>query len=187
MRTKVKRERDRVLNEATGQYEWVWVESTRYIHDEEDRVLAALDFLKGENTPEELVEKHHISNIQVLFSWVGRYLSENRLVSLQENNDDTMANKSKDEQIRELKAELKKARKEAELEKLRAHAYDTMINLAEERFNIPIRKKIWHQTVSLLREESSPASMNTLAGCLVIADSRSTTVKIQTMTLSIMP
>ena len=96
---------------------------------------------KGENTPEELVEKHHISNIQVLFSWVGRYLSENRLVSLQENNDDTMANKSKDEQIRELKAELKKARKEAELEKLRAHAYDTMINLAEERFNIPIRKK----------------------------------------------
>lgn len=141
MRTKVKRERDRVLNEATGQYEWVWVESTRYIHDEEDRVLAALDFLKGKNTPEELVEKHHISNIQVLFSWVGRYLSENRLVSLQENNDDTMANKSKDEQIRELKAELKKARKEAELEKLRAHAYDTMINLAEERFNIPIRKK----------------------------------------------
>ena len=52
-----------------------------------------------------------------------------------------MANKSKDEQIRVLKAELKKARKEAELEKLRAHAYDTMINLAEERFNIPIRKK----------------------------------------------
>lgn len=77
----------------------------------------------------------------MLFPWVGRYLSENRLVSLQENNDDTMANKSKDEQIRELKAELKKARKEAELEKLRAHAYDTMINLAEERFNIPIRKK----------------------------------------------
>ena len=45
MRTKVKRERYRILNEATGQYEWVWVESTRYIHDEEDRVLAALDFL----------------------------------------------------------------------------------------------------------------------------------------------
>ena len=36
-------------------------------------------------------------------------------------------NKSKDELIRELKAELKKARKKAELEKLRAHAYDTMI------------------------------------------------------------
>ena len=89
MRTKVKREKDCVLNEATGKYEWVWVESTRYIHDEEDRVLAALDFLKGDNTPEELVEKYHISNIQVLFSRVGRYLSENRLVSLQEKNYDT--------------------------------------------------------------------------------------------------
>lgn len=52
MRTKVKREKDCVMNEATGQYEWVWVESTRYIHYEEDRVLAALDFLKGDNTPE---------------------------------------------------------------------------------------------------------------------------------------
>ena len=141
MRTTVKRVRDYVQNKTTGLYEWVWIESTKYIHDEEDRVMAALDFLKGESTPEELVEKYHISNIQLLFTWVGRYISENRLVSLQEKNDDTMANKSKDEQIRELKAELKKARKEAEMEKLRAHAYDTMINLAEERFNIPIRKK----------------------------------------------
>lgn len=40
-----------------------------------------------------------------------------------------------------MKVALKKAQKEAELEKLRAKAYDKMINLAEERFNIPIRKK----------------------------------------------
>lgn len=40
-----------------------------------------------------------------------------------------------------LKAALKKAQKEAELEKLRAKAYDKMIDLAEEHFNIPIRKK----------------------------------------------
>ena len=92
MRTKVKRERDRILNEATGQYEWVWIESTKYIHDKEDRVMAALDFLKGENTPEELVKKYHVTSIQVLFAWVGRYLSENHLVSLQEKNEDTMAN-----------------------------------------------------------------------------------------------
>lgn len=53
-----------------------------------------------------------------------------------------MANRSKDDQIRELKAALKKAQKEAELEKLRAKAYDKMIDLAEERFNIPIRKNL---------------------------------------------
>lgn len=40
-----------------------------------------------------------------------------------------------------LQAQLTQARKEAELEKLRAKAYDTMINVAEETFNIPIRKK----------------------------------------------
>ena len=52
-----------------------------------------------------------------------------------------MAMKSKDDQIRELQTQLTQARKEAELEKLRAKAYDTMINVAEETFNIPIRKK----------------------------------------------
>ena len=141
MKTKVKREQDRVLNKETGQYEWVWVERTRYIHEKEDRELAVVDFLKGEQTPLQLVQKHHITNEQTLFSWVGRYLSENRLLSLQQETDEEMPRKSKDEQIRELKAELRKARKEAEFEKLRAHAYDTMINIAEETFNIPIRKK----------------------------------------------
>ena len=34
-----------------------------------------------------------------------------------------------------------KAQKEAEMQKLRATAYDKMIDLAEETFNIPIRKK----------------------------------------------
>ncbi|WP_281644865.1 hypothetical protein [Bacteroides zoogleoformans] len=138
MRTKVKRERDRVMNESTGQYEWVWVETTRYIHDEEDRVMAVLDFLKGENAPEELVAKYHISNVQVLFSWVGRYLSENRLVSLQEKNDDTMAHKSKDEQIRELKAELKKAKKECVSRIFIVYSKTSEVFLPRERsFNNP--------------------------------------------------
>ena len=33
------------------------------------------------------------------------------------------------------------ARKALELEKLRSHAYSTMIDLAEQTFNIPVRKK----------------------------------------------
>ena len=52
-----------------------------------------------------------------------------------------MARKSKDDPIKELKAQLKQAKKELDYEKLRAHAFDTMINLGEEKFNIPIRKK----------------------------------------------
>lgn len=57
---------------------------------------------------------------------------------MEEQSEEDMARKSKDDQIRELRAQLKQARKDAELEKLRAKAYDTMINLAEETFNIPI-------------------------------------------------
>ena len=60
---------------------------------------------------------------------------------MHEPNEEDMSAKSKDDQIRELKAQLKQAQKEAELEKLRAKAYDTMIRVAEETFNIPIRKK----------------------------------------------
>lgn len=132
---------DRVWDEESKDYVWKDVEIVRYRHDEEDRTLAVLDFLKKEQSVAELVEKHHISNEQTLFSWVGRYLSQNEVVSLQEQTDEDMAKTSKDEQIKELKAQLKQARKDAELEKLRAHALDTMINLAEETFNIPIRKK----------------------------------------------
>lgn len=132
---------DRVWDAEANDYVWKDVEIVRYRHEAEDRTLAVLDFLKKELGVAEVVEKHHISSEQTLYSWVGRYLSENEVVSLREQTDDDMAKTSKDEQIRELKAQLKQARKEAELEKLRAHAYDTMINLAEETFNIPIRKK----------------------------------------------
>ena len=38
-------------------------------------------------------------------------------------------------------SENRRLEKALELEKLRAKAYDTMINVAEETFNIPIRKK----------------------------------------------
>lgn len=77
---------------------------------------------------------------------------------MEEQTDDDMAKKSKDDQIRELKAQLKQARKEAEIEKLRAHAYDTMINLAEETFNIPIRKNLAPNSKSAPRRDSGPVA-----------------------------
>ena len=92
-------------------------------------------------TAEDVKKKYDITSINSVYTWIGKYVSQEKLLSLQEQTDEDMANKSKDDQIRELKAQLRQARKEAELEKLRAHAYDTMISLAEETFNIPIRKK----------------------------------------------
>ena len=55
-------------------------------------------------------------------------------------DDDDMA-KTKDERLKEKDAEIKRLRKALELEKLRSHAYSTMIDLAEQTFNIPVRKK----------------------------------------------
>jgi len=109
--------------------------------EDEDRIQFVLAILRGETSPEEIMKKYQISSIQSIYSWIGKYVSLNEVVTLQPQIDDDMANKSKDDQIRELKADLKQANKKAELEELRAKAYDKMIGLAEETFNIPIRKK----------------------------------------------
>ena len=47
----------------------------------------------------------------------------------------------KDAELAALKRELLSVKKELMREKLRAKAFDTMIDVAEEMFNIPIRKK----------------------------------------------
>lgn len=86
-------------------------------------------------------KKFDIATVNSVYTWIGKYVTQEKALSLEEQSEEDMARKSKDEQIRELQAQLKQARKEAELEKLRAKAYDTMINVAEETFNIPIRKK----------------------------------------------
>jgi hypothetical protein len=134
-------DRVRYVDPATGVTEYRYVEKVTYRYDEEEKVPIVIEFLTGETTAEKMVEKYHICSVQTLYAWVGRYVSQENLLSLQNQISDDMANRSKDDQIRELKAALKKAQKEAELEKLRAKAYDKMIDLAEERFNIPIRKK----------------------------------------------
>ena len=109
--------------------------------EEEDRMQLVAQILRGERTAEDIRRSYGIVSINSVYSWIGKYVSQEKSLSLEGQTEEDMAKKSKDDQIRELKAQLKQARKEAELEKLRAHAYDTMINLAEETFNIPIRKK----------------------------------------------
>lgn len=100
------------------------------------------EYVGGHVPARELVEKYGLSSRQVLFSWMDKFVNENELISLPDNqSDDPMAKKNPEDQIRELKAENKRLEKALELEKLRAKAYDTMINIAEQTFNIPIRKK----------------------------------------------
>ena len=126
--------------ETNKQY-WSRKQVTVQKAEEHDRINAVLDILKGTTTAEEVRKKYDITSINSVYTWTGKYVSREKSLSLEEPTEEDMAKKSKDDQIQELKAQLRQARKNAELEKLRAHAYDTMITLAEETFNIPIRKK----------------------------------------------
>ena len=126
--------------ETNKQY-WSRKQVTVQKAEEHDRINAVLDILKGTTTAEEGRKKYDITSINSVYTWIGKYVSQEKSLSLEAPTEGDMANKSKDEQIQELKSQLKQARKEAEIEKLRTHAYDTMITLAEETFNIPIRKK----------------------------------------------
>ena len=141
MKTILKVRSEQVFDPETGDYRWLRKEYEKYILEEEDRQQIVMDILQGKTRPEEVKEKYDLSSVQLIYGWIGKYISENEVLSLQEINEEEMARKSKDQQIKELKAQLKQARKELDYEKLRAHAFDTMINLAEEKFNIPIRKK----------------------------------------------
>ena len=126
--------------ETNKQY-WSRKQVTVQKAEEHDRINAVLDILKGTTTAEEVRKKYDITSINSVYTWIGKYVSREKSLSLEEPTEEDMAKKSKDDQIQELKAQLRQARKNAELEKLRAHAYDTMRTLAEETVNIPIRKK----------------------------------------------
>ena len=108
-----------------------------------ERVEIVREFLTGKFTARQIMDKYMINSQATLFSWLATHISEAQSLSLQANtvNDSDMANKSKDDQIKELKERLRQAEKRAEMEELRAKAYSKMIDVAEETFNIPIRKK----------------------------------------------
>lgn len=56
-----------------------------------------MKFFKGELSAEEMVEKCYICSVQMLYAWVGKFLTQEESVSLPEQNDMDMANKSKDD------------------------------------------------------------------------------------------
>ena len=80
--------------------------------------------------------------VESVYYWVDKYVNERESLSLPENQaSETMAKKNPEDRIKELEAENSRLEKALELEKLRSKAYETMINVAEKTFNIPIRKK----------------------------------------------
>ena len=146
MRQKEKRKSEWVYNSEKQDYEWREVETDSYVFDEEDKIAIAREYVERGCPASELVDKYHISSAVVLYGWVDRYLNQKVGVSLQRETDigTDMAKKTKqqlEEALKAAQAENKRLQEALELEKLRSRAYDTMIDLAEKSFNIPIRKK----------------------------------------------
>lgn len=132
-----------VWNEKLQEHQMMEYGTGKYSFTEEDKISIVSEYVCGHVPASVIVEKYHIGTRQTLFNWMDKYVNEKELVSLPEEseNSDTMAKKTPEERLQELEAENKRLQKALELEKLRSKAYDTMINLAEETFNIPIRKK----------------------------------------------
>ncbi|MGN0266652.1 MAG: transposase [Lachnospiraceae bacterium] len=130
-------------NAELHQHEQVEVPTGKFKYTDEDKIQIVSEYVSGHIPASEIIKKYHISSRQVLFNWMDRYVNEQELISLQEetNPSDQMAKQSPEERLKELEAENNRLQKALELEKLRSKAYDTMIDVAESTFNIPIRKK----------------------------------------------
>ena len=125
--------------DENGDICWKKVVTEKHVFNDEDRMAVVAEYQAGKMTAAQIVEKYHLSSRQVLFSWMDRYLREESLSFGASENDD-MA-KDPEQRIRELELENRRLQKALDTEKLRAQAFNTMIELAESRFNIPIRKK----------------------------------------------
>lgn len=129
-------------DETTGRHEVLYVPTGRYKFTEEDKMQIVSEYVLGHIPASRIIEKYHIGSRQVLFNWMDKFVNEKELVSLSDKqSEEAMAKKNPEERVKELEAENRRLEKALELEKLRAKAFDTMINVAEEAFNIPIRKK----------------------------------------------
>lgn len=135
-----------MYNPEKSNYERKEVETDKYVFDETDKIAIAREYHERRCPASEIVTKYHISSAVVLYGWLDKYLNERVCVSLQPetDNESDMSKKSKqqlEEELKEMKAEIKRLQEALEMEKLRSKAFDTMIDVAEANFNIPIRKK----------------------------------------------
>ncbi len=146
MKEKTKTRTWREYNEELGRYEWHEEETSKYVFEEEDKIAIAREYVERCCPASEIVDKYHISSAVVLYGWLDRYLNQKVGVSLQpeSNIGNDMAKMTKqqlEEALKAAQAENKRLQEALELEKLRSRAFDTMIDVAEKNFNIPIRKK----------------------------------------------
>lgn len=82
-----------------------------------------------------------VKNWCITFAAENGITMEKKANEIRKRTTKTSASTEVPNDIKNLQAEVLRLQKELKQEKLRADAYDMMIDIAESRFNIPIRKK----------------------------------------------
>ena len=78
-----RRDRVKYVDPVTGLTEYRYVEKVTYRYEDEEKVPIVIEFLAGETSAEKMVEKYYICSVQTLYAKVGRYVSQENLLSLQ--------------------------------------------------------------------------------------------------------
>ena len=117
----------------------------RHFYSEEERLSILRDYYSSGMSMYACVRKYQLSTNGLLIRWKKLYESHPEIVSLHSELEELyMANRDKEsykEEIVQLKKRNKELEKALAFSKLETEARDLMISIAEEQFNIPIRKK----------------------------------------------
>lgn len=104
-----------------------------YKFDNLDRIEIIREFFESKVTLATIEEQYKITKTQ-FENWVGKYF-------IQETEEMASEKQQTGSSKQDLEKELRRLRKALKAEKLRSELLSTMIDLAENQFNIPIRKK----------------------------------------------
>lgn len=94
------------------------------------------EVLSGKISKEQAKYKYGIAGNSAILNWIRKFEAEKK-----EQMKNPIKSKMKETERQELEAENKRLREELDLERLRTLSLNVMIDIAEEQFKVPIRKK----------------------------------------------
>jgi transposase len=111
-------------------------------YSDEFKMQVVQEYLNSELTQPELLEKYSIRGSSSITNWMRKFGLKEASIR-HRNNYTTIMSKGRKKTSQELSlaAKVKELEKALEYEKLRTLALDTMIDIAEDKLNISIRKK----------------------------------------------
>ena len=114
------------------------------VFTEEFKLKVAREYMETEKSQVELQKKYNIRGRSNITNWVRKFgllpePEEKRKNGysgyiMKKGKEKTLAEKALEKRVKELEKQL-------DYEKLRSDAFETMIKIAEDKFDIPIRKK----------------------------------------------